>query len=70
MSTSTPEYFAAHARDLADKPPKPGPELIARFRRERRERRARLVAVVYRVIPFVGRDDEAGAAPREPTPAV
>ena len=70
MLKSTPEYVAAHLRDLADKPPKPGPELIARYHRERRQKLNRLAATVYRAVPFVNRADETRAAPKEPKPAV
>jgi hypothetical protein len=61
MLKSTPEYVAAHRRDLADRPPKAGPELIARYRRERRQKRALLVSAIYRAIPFVNRPSRTAA---------
>ena len=61
MLKSTPEYVAAHRSDLADKPPKAGPELIARYRRERRHKRALLVGAIYRAIPFINKPSRTEA---------
>ena len=72
----TPEYFAAHRRDLR---PEAGSkaEAIARHRHEaitlhRQERRhtlTRLAAFIYRAVPFVNRVSETKVLPTEPTPS-
>ena len=69
MLRATPEFAAAHQRELADKPPKAGPAAIARYRSERREKRSLFLAAVYRSLPFVDRTRETEAAPSEPKPA-
>jgi len=71
----TPEYFAAHLRDLR---PEAGPkaEAIARHRHEaitlhrqqRRHRLTRLAAFTYRAVPFVNRAGETKVLPTESTP--
>ena len=69
MLNSTPEYVAAHQRDLADKPLKAAPELIARYREERRLKRRRLAASALRALPFVRREPGGEVAAAEPEPA-
>lgn len=72
MLKATPEYAAAHLRnlvDLADRPPKAESEAIARYRRERRKKRILFVTTIYRSIPFVNRASKTQAAPSEPKPA-
>ena len=69
MLNSTPESVAAHLRDLADKPPKAGPELMARCRHERRLRLRRVAVSVLRVLPFVRLRTDGEVTPIEPGPA-
>ena len=68
MLYSTPEFVAAHLQDLADKPPKAGPEAIARYRRERRQRRLRSVVAIVGAIPLLKRAGEARVASGESKP--
>ena len=70
MLNSTPEYVAAHQQELADKPLKAGPELIARYRAERRLKRRRFAAKVLRVLPFVRPVAGGEVATIEPDPAI
>lgn len=66
MLNSTPEYVSAHLNDLADKPPKASPELIARYRADRRNRLRRLAAGISRATPFVRRNAGGEVATQEP----
>ena len=70
MLNSTPEYVSAHLADLADKPPKASPELIARYRAERRNKLRRLAAGISRAIPFVRWGAGGEATSRKPGPAI
>ena len=50
MVNSTPEYVAAHLRELGDHPPKVAPELKAKYRMQRRTRRLAWIARVLRPV--------------------
>jgi hypothetical protein len=68
---NTPEYVAAHLRDLV---PKAGSEdmarhrqeAIARYRSDRRRKLARLAASLRRAIPLVNRIGRTEVTPSKP----
>ena len=59
MYKTTPEYVSIHLQNLSDKPPKAGPELVARYRRERRARIRRLAANIYHSLPLRHKEETA-----------